>query len=184
VDTTNILFVCAGTFSDLYAARGEESSKRKLGFSGGFAGASHSGRDRNRGKGRKPIQEKHLIDCGFLSEFLGRLPVRVELDALSEDELVRVLAEPPDSLVREYQELLGTDDIELVFTKEALHVIVDVALSQHTGARGLRTAMETAVRDLMFDAPERRGERIVVKGDLVRERCRGLLEGSGDQGSG
>ncbi len=147
VDTQDILFLAAGTFSDLSPY--EET--RGLGFG--------SGQGSRR---RRPVTEKDLLDYGLLAEFLGRLPVRVELDPLDEQQLYQVLVEPPDSAVREYKALLRLDGIELDFTEGALRTVARFAHDRATGARALRGFIEEICHEIMFEAPERRGETIVI----------------------
>jgi ATP-dependent Clp protease ATP-binding subunit ClpX len=147
VDTQDILFIAAGTFSDL---RPYEDTK-SVGF-----GAGDSTRQ------RRPVSDKDLLDYGFLAEFLGRLPVRVELEALDADQLYRVLCEPPDAAIREYKALLALDGVELDFSEGALRTIASFAHERQTGARALRTFVEELCHDIMFEAPERRGQKVVV----------------------
>jgi len=158
VDTGDILFIAAGTFSDLSMyAEGDKT----IGVVGGGAASE---------KKRKPVGGKELTDYGMLPELLGRLPVIVELDALGEDQLIEVLSGPPDSLLREYQALLAADDVTLEFADAALREIVRFAVARRVGARGLRGIVEEVCHDLMFEAPERRGETVMVDRDWVRER--------------
>jgi len=150
VDTQDILFIAAGTFSDLNLTE----TPRTVGFgadleAGGAAPA-------------RRVTEKELLDYGFLAEFLGRLPVRVELDPLSEDDLFLIMTGPPDSVVREYQALLKIDGVDLRFSDEGLRAIAQHCLRHRTGARSLRTIVEEICHDVMFEAPERKGETITV----------------------
>ncbi len=119
-------------------------------------------------KRRRPVTEKDLIDYGLMAEFLGRLPVRVELDPLTEDELLRVLTDPPDAAVREYKQLLALDGIDLQFTDEALRMVARFAHERQTGARALRSFIEELCHEIMFEAPERQGETIVIDGAAAR----------------
>jgi ATP-dependent Clp protease ATP-binding subunit ClpX len=160
VDTTDILFVCAGTFSDLHAYAAEG---RGLGF---------GARDAQRA--RRPIRNKDLLDYGMLAEFVGRLPVVVQLDELGPDELLEVLTVPPDAVVRELKELLAADGVELVFTEGALREIVRASADRGAGARGLRAVVELVTADLLFEAPERRGKRITLDAAFVRRRLERL----------
>jgi ATP-dependent Clp protease ATP-binding subunit ClpX len=155
VDTTEILFLCAGTFSDL---QGGGLDGQPMGF---------NAEARSAGRG---ITVKQLIDYGMLAEFLGRLPVMVQLQALGEPDLVRVLTEPPDAITREYKELLGLDGIELKFTRGALREMSRFALRRGLGARGLRAIVEHVMSDVMFDAPERKARTLSVDEDYVRRR--------------
>jgi ATP-dependent Clp protease ATP-binding subunit ClpX len=155
MDTQDILFVCAGTFSDIHLYGAE----KQVGF-----GAETRERERRR------VGTRDLLEYGMLAEFLGRLPVVVELDPLAEDDLLKVLTVPPDSLLREYQELLVLDDIRLRFTEGALREIVRYSIRRRAGARGLRGILEEVCHDLMFEAPERRGDTLTIDADYVAER--------------
>jgi ATP-dependent Clp protease ATP-binding subunit ClpX len=162
IDTRDILFICAGTFSDLHDFG--DSGARPLGF-----GAEEAVR-----KVRRRISVKQLVDFGMLAEFLGRLPVVVQLHTLGEEELLRVLTEPPDSVLREFRELLAYDEIELDFTEQALRAVVRFSVDKGLGARGLRSILEYVMADVMFEAPECRRRRISVDADFVRTRLHGL----------
>jgi ATP-dependent Clp protease ATP-binding subunit ClpX len=159
VDTSDILFVCAGTFTDVFAYSAES---RLVGF-----GAR--GRDRVLRPARR-VRQKELLEYGMLAEFLGRLPVVVQLDELGPDELLEVLTDPPDAVVREVKDLLSSDGVEVSFTDGALREIVRYALDRGSGARGLRAIVEETVSDLLFEAPERRGTRVTVDAAFVRRR--------------
>jgi ATP-dependent Clp protease ATP-binding subunit ClpX len=154
MDTQDILFICAGTFTD---AHGYEAGKA-LGF-----GSKVESR-------RKTIGMKELSEYGMLAELMGRLPVVVQLDRLDDDQLFQVLTIPPDSIVREYTELLKMDDVELHFEEAALREVVRYANARKLGARGLRSIVEEVCHDVMFDAPERRGSKLVVDHAYVAER--------------
>jgi ATP-dependent Clp protease ATP-binding subunit ClpX len=163
IDTSDILFIAAGTFSDLFDYR----QTRSIGF-------ADSATEPGRGPSpAPPIKSETLIAYGMLAELLGRLPVRVPLQALAEDDLVAVLRDPPDALTRQYAQQLALDGVELSFSDEALRGIARAALAERSGARGLRSLMETICRDLLFDAPERRGERIRIEPSFVAERLAG-----------
>jgi ATP-dependent Clp protease ATP-binding subunit ClpX len=157
VDTQDILFIAAGTFTDL---RLYEESK-----SVGFGTAPGQGPKRG-----KAITEKDLLDYGMLAEFLGRLPVRVELDPLGENELFQILTVPPDSVIKEYQALLKMDGVELRFEEEALREVVRFSQRRNTGARSLRSFIEEICHEVMFEAPEKRGETIVIDAATARKR--------------
>jgi ATP-dependent Clp protease ATP-binding subunit ClpX len=163
LDTQDILFIAAGTFSDLHLGDGGKSV--------GFGAKAEGGRPRD---GRR-VTEKDLIDYGLLAEFLGRLPVRVELESLSEEDLFLVMSGPPDAVVREYQALLKLDGVDLQFTDDALRLVARHCIRRRTGARSLRTIVEGLCHDVMFDAPERKGETVVLDSDFVAERLEGDL---------
>ena len=147
VDTSDILFICAGTFTDLHQSHVERTS----GF--GKAGAR---------QGTTKLRTKELTEYGMLPELLGRLPVQVQLSELSQDDLYRVLTEPPDALAREYTEALGLDGVELKLTEPGLRAVVQHAIEKRLGARGLRSILEEVLADVLFEAPEKRGETFVV----------------------
>lgn len=164
VDTQDILFIAAGTFSDI---RVYEDTRQV-----GFGAADEPPRKRAR-----PISEKDLLDYGLIAELLGRLPVRVELEALSDDELLQILTVPPDAVIKEYQALLKVDGVDLRFSDEALRAVVSFAQHRKTGARSLRTFIEELCHDIMFEAPERKGETIIIDGAAARARLDRFGEG-------
>jgi ATP-dependent Clp protease ATP-binding subunit ClpX len=147
VDTSDILFICAGTFTDLHQVQVD----KQVGFgsSGKRMGASR-------------LRVRELIEYGMLAELLGRLPVQVQLEELTAEELYRILTEPPDALAREYREALAIDGVELDLQESALKTIVEYSVEKKLGARALRSIMEELLADVMFDAPEKRGEKLVI----------------------
>src|SRR5262249_30426117 len=154
VDTQDILFIAAGTFSDLNLIE----ASRAVGF----------GADRDGGApAARRVTEKELLDYGFLAEFLGRLPVRVELEPLSEDDLSLIMTGPPDAVVREYQALLKIDGVDLRFDEDGLRAVASDCLRRRTGARSLRTIIEEICHDVMFEAPERKGETVTIDAQAV-----------------
>jgi ATP-dependent Clp protease ATP-binding subunit ClpX len=169
VDTQDILFIAAGTFSDLRLH--DESSSKVVGFGGG--GGAPGARPESR-----RVTEKELLDYGLLAEFLGRLPVRVELDPLSEEDLFMVMTAPPDSVVREYQALLKMDGIDLNIPEQTLRAIARFCIRRRTGARSLRTFMEEICHDIMFEAPERKGESITIEAEAALEKLERLADGA------
>ena len=164
MDTQDVLFIAAGTFSDLRLL----DEAKPVGFS--------AGGEPPRSQSRR-VTEKELLDYGLLAEFLGRLPVRVELDALSEDDLYLVMTAPPDAVVREYTALLKMDGVDLRFSDGALRAIAAHCIRRKTGARSLRTFIEEICHDIMFDAPERRGETITVDADFALARLERMGDG-------
>ena len=157
VDTTDILFICAGTFSDLP----ELDLNRSIGF---------QARTSRRAARQRRVSQKSLTEYGMIAELLGRLPVIVQLEELSEPELLEILCVPPDSLLREYQELFAADDIQLDFRDEAKQRVVRHALDRRLGARGLRSIMEELMREAMFEAPEKRGQPLIIDAAFVKHR--------------
>jgi ATP-dependent Clp protease ATP-binding subunit ClpX len=157
VDTSDILFICAGTFTDLH----EVQVDKMVGF--GSSG-------RRMGSSRLRVRE--LIEYGMLAELLGRLPVQVQLQELTAEELYRILTEPPDALAREYREALAIDGVELDLQKSALEAIVEYSVEKKLGARALRSILEELLADVMFEAPERRGERLAIDRRYAQARLK------------
>lgn len=152
MDTTNILFICAGTFTDLKRGR----SRRGLGFN------SVQEPDGDRQPLHQRVTVEDLIEYGMIAEFLGRLPVITELHDLSEDHLVRIATEPPDSILKEYQRLFALDGVRLTLTAGAIREVARFARRRKLGARSLRAMFEEVMADYLFEAPERSGEELVL----------------------
>lgn len=161
VDSTDILFICAGTFSDLKQGR----YRRNIGFGRNIT------IDKDRIK-QEPITTRDLEEYGFITEFLGRLPVVVQLGELGIDDLTKVLTQPPDSIYREYRELFALDEIDLEIDDEALVMIAQVSVERHLGARGLRSIFEEIFQDTMFNAPDLSGATIRVDVEFVRNQLK------------
>ena len=147
VDTADILFICAGTFTDLHQIQVD----KQVGF--GSAG---------RRMGSSRLRIKELVEYGMFAELLGRLPVQVQLEELTADELLQILTGPPDALAREYREALLLDGVELELHEGGLRAIVDYAVEKKLGARALRSILEEVLADLLFDAPDLRGQKVVI----------------------
>lgn len=158
IDTTNILFICGGAFDGLDKVIRDRSEKSGIGF-----GASvHSPSQRRITELFQEIEPEDLIKFGLIPELVGRLPVIATLGELSEDALVKILVEPKNALVKQYQHLLAIDGVELEVRPSALAAIARKALKRKTGARGLRSIMEHALIDTMFDLPSLQGVAKVV----------------------
>ncbi len=145
VDTTNILFILGGAFDGIEDIISRRLSEKTIGF-----GASVT---RNASASLKEVNTEDLLKYGLIPEFIGRVPIVVSLDALEVDSLVKILKEPKNSFVRQYQKLFELDGVKLTFEDEALEKIAEKAYNQKTGARGLRTIMENLLLDLMFEIP-------------------------------
>src|SRR4029077_14902757 len=118
---------------------------------------------------KKDVQPEDLLAFGLIPEFIGRLPVTVSMDALTEDELVRVLTEPKSALIKQYQKLLGMDNVDLQVNKDALVAMSREALKRGTGARGLRSILERIMLDVMYDIPSRRDVRgVTLRGAVAK----------------
>lgn len=164
VDTTNILFVVGGAFAGLdkiISSRGEESSI-------GFGASVRDLDDRRTGEILSGVEPEDLLKFGLIPEFVGRLPVLATLEDLDEEALIRILVEPKNALVKQYQRLFEMEDKRLTFNKDALKAIAQKAIKRKTGARGLRSIMENILLDTMFDLPTMEGvEEVVINGEVV-----------------
>ena len=172
VDTTNILFVCGGAFSGLekiIAARGQGSSI-------GFAADVRAADERRTGDILRGIEPEDLLKFGLIPEFVGRLPVIATLDDLDEDSLVSILIEPKNALMKQYQRLFDMEDVRLTFSDDALRDIAKKAILRKTGARGLRSILESIWLDPMFDLPTFENvEEVVITKEVVEGRAAPLL---------
>ncbi len=148
IDTTNILFVCGGAFSGL-----EDIVRQRVGRRGmGFNADPHS-RENSTDELLAGLEPEDLLKYGLIPEFVGRLPVVATLHELDEDALVQILTEPKNALIKQYQKLFRMDGVELTFEDEALRAVAHAALDQKCGARGLRSILENAMLQIMYDAP-------------------------------
>jgi len=158
IDTTNVLFICGGAFSGL-----EKIIEKRVGRQGvGFMADIQSKDDMDPGAILGKVMPEDLLNFGLIPEFIGRLPVVSAVHSLSQEDLVRILIEPKNALTRQYQKFFALDGIELVFADESLDSIAARSLALETGARGLRSIIESALLDVMFDLPSRRDVRKCV----------------------
>ena len=149
IDTTNILFICGGAFDGLEKIIERRMDQKSIGFNA----TVRDRRDINVGEAFKHAMPQDFIKFGLIPEFIGRVPVTVSLDSLDREALVRILTEPKNSLVKQYQALFELDGVDLHFEKEAIEAIAEKAMDRQTGARGLRAIMENAMMDLMYTIP-------------------------------
>ena len=163
VDTTNILFICGGAFSGLEAVIEKRTAKSTMGFGSDI----RSKTKRNTSELLALVQPEDLVSYGLIPEFIGRLPVSVTLDELHEGALVRILTEPKNALIKQYKRLLDMDGVQLKFTPEALKAIARKALAQKAGARGLRSILENAMLDIMYEIPSEDSVREVIVNEEV-----------------
>ena len=147
IDTTNILFICGGAFAGLEKIIGRRIGKNAVGFGADI----RSGTTRWCRRLLADVMPEDLLSYGLIPEFIGRLPVVSAVHQLQREDLVQILVEPKNALVKQYQRFFGYDTIELVFTDDALWSIADRALERETGARGLRSIIENALLDVMFE---------------------------------
>ena len=173
VDTTNILFICGGAFSGL-----EEISKRKNErISNNTIGFSFNSQIQESGVkpmqavalGESRISQDDIIEFGMIPEFVGRLPVIIKTNNLEIEDLVRIIREPRNAIMKQYQKLLLLDDVELIFSDEAILFVAGLVYEYGTGARGLRSAMETILNDTLFNVDEYKGKKVVIGVDYVQQ---------------
>jgi ATP-dependent Clp protease ATP-binding subunit ClpX len=166
IDTSNVLFICGGAFANL-----DRVIERRIGRQGVGFGADIQTRDqRDLGEMFEHCLPEDLIQYGLIPEFIGRLPVVSAIHQLSRAELMRILTEPRNALVKQFQRFFQFDGIELVFADEALNSIADRALERETGARGLRSIIEEVLLDVQFELPSRRDvEKCVVTRDTIEK---------------
>ena len=165
VDTSNILFICGGTFSGVDEIIRKRLGRRSIGFTQPINGAD---RDLDLSETLPHVTPDDLIEYGIIPELIGRLPVVSALTPLDEEAMVRVLTEPKNALTKQYERLFAMEEADLKFTDEALRAIAKKAKARETGARGLRSIIERVMLDIMFDLPEQpRGNRYVISDDVV-----------------
>src|SRR5450755_327435 len=166
IDTTNVLFICGGAFAQL-----DRVIERRIGHQGvGFSAAIQSKEQRDTGEIFEHCLPEDLIQYGLIPEFIGRLPVMSAIHQLSRDELMQILTEPRNALVKQFQRFFQFDGIELVFADEALSSIADKALERETGARGLRSIIEEVLLEVQFELPSRRDvQKCVVTRETIEK---------------
>jgi ATP-dependent Clp protease ATP-binding subunit ClpX len=172
VDTTNILFICGGAFAGLdkiISARGQ-------GTSIGFGARVSDPDDRRTGEIFRQVEPDDLLKFGLIPEFIGRLPVLATLDDLDEKTLVKILTEPKNAFVKQYQRLFDMENVGLTFTDDALLAVARKAIARKTGARGLRSILEGILLDTMYELPTWEGvEEVVVNAEVVEGRSQPLV---------
>jgi len=171
VDTTNILFICGGAFAGL----DKIISQRGKGSSIGFGADVQSADDRGVGEVLMELEPEDLLKFGLIPEFVGRVPVLATLEDLDEEALITILTDPKNALVKQYQRLFDMEDVQLTFTDGALMDISKRAVERKTGARGLRSIMESILLDTMYDLPSLDGvEEIVINREVISEGAKPL----------
>ncbi len=171
IDTSNILFICGGAFAGIETIIERRIGARSVGFKADIGSAAKSADDIYA-----RVRPEDLLKFGLIPEFVGRLPVIGTVTNLSQDALVRILVEPKDALVKQYQKFFEMEDVELEFTEDALGAIADQALLRGTGARGLRAILEEVLLDVMYDLPGREDVgRCVLDASTVLDRVNPTL---------
>lgn len=173
MDTSDILFILGGAFVGLEKLVAQRERGRAMGFGARIEGGAKTGRAAQAKTEMGYLDQVHpndLVKFGLIPEFVGRIPVITHLDELSEEDLVRVLTEPKNALVRQYQKLFEMDKVTLRFTKDALRAVARQAIEQKTGARGLRNVLEKTMLDIMYNLPSEKGLRECVINAAVVEK--------------
>ena len=164
VDTTNILFICGGAFSGLETVIGQRVGAKTM----GFGADSVQQKEEKIGEVLCQVEPGDLLKYGLIPEFIGRLPIVATLDELDEEALVRILSEPKNALVKQYQKLFDMEGVDLRFSDGALVAVAVEALKRKTGARGLRSILENAMLDVMYDIPSQdRVREVMINEDVV-----------------
>ncbi|GER87681.1 ATP-dependent Clp protease ATP-binding subunit ClpX [Dictyobacter vulcani] len=187
INTANILFICGGAFEGL-----DKIVEQRLG-SNKSMGFRNAGKDEKEKETANKEKESHetiltqlipddLLKYGLIPEFVGRLPVEVALDSLDKEALIRILTEPKNAIVKQYQKFLQLDRVELVFSTDALEAAAECALRQKTGARGLRTIIEDVLLDIMYEIPSRADvKKVMINGDVINLHNKPLLVTRGER---
>ncbi|MBR3018243.1 MAG: ATP-dependent Clp protease ATP-binding subunit ClpX [Clostridia bacterium] len=173
IDTTNILFICGGAFDGLSRLIEQRIGKKSMGF-----GADPQEKSKqNVGDILREMRPEDLLKFGLIPEFVGRLPVTVTLDALDEEALVKILTEPRNALVKQYQKLVDLDGAALEFEKDALEAIAKKAIERKSGARGLRAIIEDALLDTLFELPGQDNvSKCIITKDVIENGAKPVLE--------
>ncbi len=167
IDTSNILFICGGAFDGLEKIIAKRTSKKAIGFEADIEADSK----RDIGELLSQVRQDDLLKFGIIPELIGRLPVIASLQSLTREDLVRILTEPKNSMVRQYKKLMEYDGIDLEFEPEALELIADQAIDLKIGARGLRSVVENIMNDIMFEVPsDKTIQKIVVTAEGIRNQ--------------
>ena len=165
VDTTNILFICGGAFAGL----DKIISQRNKGTSIGFGAEVRSLEEKKIGEWMKSLEPEDLLKYGLIPEFIGRLPITATLEDLDQSSLVKILQEPKNSLIKQYQELFKLEGVKLTFKESAIKEIASKAINKKTGARGLRSILENILLKTMFDLPGQENiEEVIVDLGVVK----------------
>jgi ATP-dependent Clp protease ATP-binding subunit ClpX len=172
VDTTNILFICGGAFSGLETIIGQRTGAKTM----GFGADNRLKKEQKLGEILTQVEPSDLLKYGLIPEFIGRLPVVATLNELDEESLIQILKEPKNALIKQYQRLFDMEKVNLKFTDGALVAIAREALKRKTGARGLRSILENAMLDVMYEIPSQdRVKEVVINEDVILNRARPIV---------
>ncbi|MBR6006199.1 MAG: ATP-dependent Clp protease ATP-binding subunit ClpX, partial [Clostridia bacterium] len=159
IDTTNILFICGGAFAGIESIIQKRTGKKNMGFGADI----QSNIKKDIGETLKDILPEDLLKFGLIPEFIGRVPVIVTLDQLTEEAMISILTEPKNALVKQYQRLFEMDNVQLEFEPEALTEIAKLTIKRNTGARGLRAILEDVMLPVMYETPSRNDvEKVII----------------------
>ena len=168
INTTNILFICGGAFAGIEDIISRRTGKKNLGFGADI----QSNVKRDIGETLKDILPEDLLKFGLIPEFVGRVPIIVTLDQLTEDAMVNILTEPKNALVKQYKRLFEMDGVELEITPEALREVAKLTISRNTGARGLRAILEDVMLPVMYEMPSRIDvQRVIIGKDSILKKA-------------
>lgn len=167
IDTTNILFICAGAFDGLEKVVEARLDRKAIGFNTEIVSKSN----KDLGALLKDVTAQDLVKYGLIPEFVGRVPITISLEGLDEDALVKILTEPKNALIKQYQKLFEMDEVELIFEEDAVRTIASLAMQRKTGARGLRSIIEGVMMDIMYRIPsdDTIATCIITKGAVLGE---------------
>ncbi len=182
INTANILFICGGAFEGLEKIVEQRlGSNKTMGFRSNVL-ATPANEEKHKESVLAQLIPDDLLKYGLIPEFVGRLPVEVSLDNLDKDALIRILTEPKNAIIKQFQKLLQLDRVELVFTNDALDAAAEGALKQKTGARGLRTIIEDVLLDVMYEIPSRSDvKKVVINGETISSHSKPLLVARSDR---
>lgn len=167
IDTTNILFICGGAFDGLEKIIETRIDKKSIGFNADIALDRSDETTELFGQ----VMPQDLVKFGLIPEFIGRVPVTVTLDKLEKEDLIRILKEPKNAIIKQYQKLLEFDNVDLEFTEEAINAIAELSFKRKTGARGLRSIMEDCMMDVMYEVPsEDNVEKCIITKEAVEKK--------------
>jgi ATP-dependent Clp protease ATP-binding subunit ClpX len=172
VDTTNILFICGGAFNDL-----EDIIARRVGFNAmGFGAEIRSKKQKRTDQLLQEVQPEDLLKFGLIPEFIGRLPVIATLNELTQEDLIRILVEPKDAIIRQYQKLFELEGVKLKFTEGSLRAIAKLSVERKSGARGLRAILENTMLDIMYELPSTHDvKECVISEEVVLNKEKPIL---------
>jgi ATP-dependent Clp protease ATP-binding subunit ClpX len=167
VDTSNILFICGGAFVGLNSLINQRIGKKSI----GFGTEQISKKDSNLGETLKMVEPEDLLKFGLIPEFVGRIPVVTTLDELTEDDLVQILVEPKNALLKQYQKLFELESVELDISESALRAVALEAIKRKTGARGLRAILEGVMLNIMYEVPSMEGvQKCIISEDVILKK--------------